>query len=235
MNHWTRIRIYLEHSPAHAGNIALVFNPSTEYVSLQFDVVFNDEFTFIPAMRTNTIPLNWVDLVSKSVECVSNMDIDSSKIWFSQQHSNSDDSESGLASLLLSIDNVSLEASAINAHSPSKRDNLSTFVNQSSEGANQVDPHNMLQSTACERESTTQHLKDYLKMKMSLHMKDISLDMPHIINLDEAGLRRLLRLNKNKMKHIGRNIFYNLHTGTNNDCDTIDPKLLVFQERVLYF
>ena len=39
-----RIGIYLGHSTAHAGNVALVLNLSLGYVSPQFHVVLNDNF-----------------------------------------------------------------------------------------------------------------------------------------------------------------------------------------------
>ena len=53
-----RVGIYLDRSLLCAGNVALVLNPSTRHVSPQFHVVFDDEFTLIPAMRNNTVPAN---------------------------------------------------------------------------------------------------------------------------------------------------------------------------------
>ncbi|KAL7505265.1 LOW QUALITY PROTEIN: hypothetical protein ACHAXN_002766, partial [Cyclotella atomus] len=43
-----RLGIYLGHSPAHAGNVALVMNPKTCLVSPQFYVVFDDTFSTVP-------------------------------------------------------------------------------------------------------------------------------------------------------------------------------------------
>eukprot|EP00957_Ditylum_brightwellii_P000920 73898-Ditylum_brightwellii.AAC.1 len=39
------IRVYLGHSPFHAGSVALVFNPKTGRVSPQYHIVFDDNFT----------------------------------------------------------------------------------------------------------------------------------------------------------------------------------------------
>ena len=53
-----RLGIYLGHSPCHAGSIALVMNPRTLHVSPQFHVVYDDDFTTVPAMRSGDIPDN---------------------------------------------------------------------------------------------------------------------------------------------------------------------------------
>ena len=90
-----RIGVYLGRSPAHAGNVALVLNPSSGHVSPQFHVVFDDEFTLISALRCNTVPANWADLVATSTESVSSPDVDSSKLWFKQTYNDHTDPESG--------------------------------------------------------------------------------------------------------------------------------------------
>lgn len=64
----SNIRVYLGHSPFHAGSVALVYNPSTGHVSPQFHVVFDDDFTTVPYMEAGTIPPNWEDLVTNSSE-----------------------------------------------------------------------------------------------------------------------------------------------------------------------
>ena len=61
-----RLGIYLGHSPCHAGSIALVMNPRTLHVSPQFHVVYDDDFTTVPSMRSGDIPDNWKDLVATS-------------------------------------------------------------------------------------------------------------------------------------------------------------------------
>ena len=43
-----RIRVYLGHSPFHAGNVALVWNPTTVRESPQYHVVFDDNFSTVP-------------------------------------------------------------------------------------------------------------------------------------------------------------------------------------------
>jgi hypothetical protein len=44
----SRIRVYLRHSPFHAGSVALVFNPKTGRVLPQYHVVFDDTFLTVP-------------------------------------------------------------------------------------------------------------------------------------------------------------------------------------------
>jgi hypothetical protein len=50
-----RLGIYLGHSPAHAGSVALVMNPKTGLVSLQFHVIFDNTFSTAPYIRAGTI------------------------------------------------------------------------------------------------------------------------------------------------------------------------------------
>jgi hypothetical protein len=57
------IGIYLGHSPFHAGSVALVFNPCTDRVSLQYYVVFNNTFLTVPYMDAGTVPPHWEDLL----------------------------------------------------------------------------------------------------------------------------------------------------------------------------
>ena len=77
-----KIRVYVGRSPAHQGNVALVLNPSSGHVSPQCHAIFDDDFTLTPALSSNTVPTNWVDLLTKSEESATDLDIDSSKIWF---------------------------------------------------------------------------------------------------------------------------------------------------------
>jgi len=58
--------IYVGRSPSHASNVALILNPRTGHVSPQFHIVFNDDFTTVPYLRTGTVPPHWADLVRSS-------------------------------------------------------------------------------------------------------------------------------------------------------------------------
>ena len=46
----SRLGIYVGHSPAHAGSVALVLNPKTGLVSAQYHVVYNDQFSTVHHM-----------------------------------------------------------------------------------------------------------------------------------------------------------------------------------------
>ena len=65
-----RMGIYVGRSPAHASNIALVLNPRTGHVSPQFHVVYDEDFTTVPYLRTGQVPPHWAKLVSQSAELV---------------------------------------------------------------------------------------------------------------------------------------------------------------------
>ena len=54
----SRLGIYVGHSPAHAGTVALVLNPRTGHVSPQFHIVFDDLFTTVPFMNKSQVPPN---------------------------------------------------------------------------------------------------------------------------------------------------------------------------------
>jgi hypothetical protein len=58
--------IYVGGSPSHASNVALILNPHTGHVSPQFHVVYNDDFTTVPYLRTATVPPHWAELVCAS-------------------------------------------------------------------------------------------------------------------------------------------------------------------------
>ena len=60
--------IYLGHSPSHAGSVALVINTKTGLVSLQFHLVFDDNFETVPHLCAGTVPENWAELVTNSRE-----------------------------------------------------------------------------------------------------------------------------------------------------------------------
>ena len=70
----------LGRSLPHASNVVLVLNLFSDYVSLQYYAVFDDNFTLILALRVKTVPANWADLVEKSLESASDVDIDLSKV-----------------------------------------------------------------------------------------------------------------------------------------------------------
>ena len=83
-----RIGVCLDHSPSHAINAAFVLNPSSDHISPQFHVVFDDEFTIIPTLRSNTVPPNCADLVAKRTESISSSNLESSNVCFNHLYRN---------------------------------------------------------------------------------------------------------------------------------------------------
>ena len=79
----SRIGVYLGHSPFHAGNVALVWNPTTWRVSPQYHVVFNNDITTVTYMEAGTLPPNWEDLVEHSCETATAKDIELADSWLS--------------------------------------------------------------------------------------------------------------------------------------------------------
>ena len=77
-----RLGIYVGHSPYHAGSVALVLNPKTGLVSPQFHVVFDDDFSTVPHLRSGTVPENWSELVRHSRQKSYDGFYDVTKTWF---------------------------------------------------------------------------------------------------------------------------------------------------------
>ena len=75
-----RIGVYLSRSPVYAGNVVMVLNLSSGHVSLQYHIVFDNDFSLIPSLRTNMILSNQADLVTCSTVSIMSDDVDSSKL-----------------------------------------------------------------------------------------------------------------------------------------------------------
>jgi hypothetical protein len=58
--------IYVGRSPSHASNFGLILNPRTGHVSPQYHVVYYNDFTTVPYLRTAGVPLHWAELVKAS-------------------------------------------------------------------------------------------------------------------------------------------------------------------------
>jgi hypothetical protein len=73
--------IFIGHSSSHAGLVALVLSPRTGHVSLQYHVVFDDQFTAVPFMEKNKVPPNWAQLAENSTEKVTKEHYELAKTW----------------------------------------------------------------------------------------------------------------------------------------------------------
>ena len=78
---WAQVGVYLGHSPSHAGNVALVLNLQTGHISPQYHLVFDDGFSTVDALRTDTEPDNWKDLVKDHTELATEEHFELAKEW----------------------------------------------------------------------------------------------------------------------------------------------------------
>ena len=76
-----RMGIYVGRSPSHASTVGLILNPRTGHVSPQFHIVYNDNFTTVPYLRTGKVPPHWADLVCES--SLLNLNEDQKSTWSS--------------------------------------------------------------------------------------------------------------------------------------------------------
>jgi hypothetical protein len=58
--------IYVGRLPSHASNVSLILNQHTGHVLPQFHVVYDDDFTTVPYLRTATVPPHWAESVRAS-------------------------------------------------------------------------------------------------------------------------------------------------------------------------
>ena len=59
----SQVGVYLGYSPSHVINVALVLNLKTGHISPQYHLVFDDGFSTVNSLRTDTEHDNWNDLV----------------------------------------------------------------------------------------------------------------------------------------------------------------------------
>ena len=76
-----RLKIYVGHSPEHAGTVALILNPRTGHASPKFHIVFDYLFTTVPFMNKIQLPPNWAELVKNSRELVTEKIFNLAKTW----------------------------------------------------------------------------------------------------------------------------------------------------------
>ena len=60
--------LYVGMSPNHASSVALVLNLATGHVTLQYHVVFDDDFSTVQYLRTGERPPFWEELVRDNTE-----------------------------------------------------------------------------------------------------------------------------------------------------------------------
>lgn len=202
----SRIGIYLGHSPFHAGNVALVFNPTTGYVSPQYHVVFDDDFSTVPYMLKAQIPPNWEELYNNSKELATDEDYNLAQSWFSEQ-ANDVDVEYGLRS---GSDPFAVTSAGNNGRPV---DNGTSHATSSAVGSSHVSDYEGEETGMQQDQSITARAgetaallqPDSRSTEPALADSNLSdqsqLCMPTCINLHENGLRRSERIkNLNKKK-----------------------------------
>jgi hypothetical protein len=91
----SRTGVYLGHSPFHAGNVALVFNPRTGCILPQYHVVFNDTLLTICFMDAGTVPPQWADLHKYSTERATDKEFNLADEWMKEMQDHVDVSTAG--------------------------------------------------------------------------------------------------------------------------------------------
>ena len=63
--------------------MAVVWNPTTGRVSVQYYVVFDNDFTTVPYTEADTLPPNWEDLIHHSCETATAKEVELADSWLS--------------------------------------------------------------------------------------------------------------------------------------------------------
>lgn len=193
----SRLGIYVGHSPAHAGSVALVLNPKTGLVSPQYHVVFDDQFTTVPHMRALTVPPNWEKLVRQSRELVTTEQFDLTKTWFEGENDITADTV---------LQPLNENDSIANLQNTIDKSQADTVPHEASTIANEGDTMNLTDTTINEGDPNTSSFKnlrwsDELENQQSdptdsttVSEGDDNFGMPELVNLEESGLRRSPRI-----------------------------------------
>ena len=178
----SRLGIYLGHSPAHAGSVALVLNPGTGHVSPQYHLVFDDNFTTIDNMRDGSVPSNWRELVTNSSFSSTDEQFTLADVWLKETSLTPDDPDSAPRLPSTSPCAPVSEGASSADMSVSEGDSLPV----ASEGAQNVDfssPHDPPPSLPVASKGDSSSL-------CSPVCEGDELRMPPIVNLETTGLRR---------------------------------------------
>jgi hypothetical protein len=89
------ISVYLGHSPFHAGNMALIFNPRTGHILPQYHMVFDDTFLTIPFMDAGMVPPHWADQGNYFTKRATNKEFNLAEEWMKEMPDHVDISVAG--------------------------------------------------------------------------------------------------------------------------------------------
>ena len=222
----SRCGVYLGHSPLHAGNVALVFNPITGRVSPAYHVVFDDTWSTVPFMKAATMPPNWEDLVKNSKEIATIEEFELADDWIKKTEAPRETLEPTMDSLPAQDSSSRITDPFAVMHGQHKQDSeLSpasapqtpdeTAVVQPSEGEDDNKSSKRVTFNDDCKPAASEHPPKRPKFNDGTSTAPQSLEntavenapqddnpwaMPQILNLDEAGLRRSSRIAARKAK-----------------------------------
>lgn len=221
----SRCGVYLGHSPLHAGNVALVFNPTTGRVSPAYHVVFDDTWSTVPFMKAATLPPNWEDLVKNSREIATIEEYELADDWIKKNEAPNEmqkrimdglpaqDSSSRITDPFAVVQGQQQQDGEFSPASAAHSTDELALV-QPSEGENEKSSKRVTFSDDS-KPAASEHPNKRPKLNEGAStatqslgntavdeapQDDNPLAMPQIINLDEAGLRRSSRIAAQKAK-----------------------------------
>ena len=187
-----RLGIYVGHSPSHAGSVALVLNPKSGLISPQFHVVFDDNFSTVPHLRSGTVPDNWKQLVDNSRERNVEGFYDITKTWFEGEADVTADVPT--LPIMRSSDSQPVATHEEDAAVATPIENAATpslAANEIVAAANPIDDVASLLPAVSPTENIA---SEYSASSPTEAFVEMNSDMPPMIDLSTAGLRRSPRI-----------------------------------------
>ena len=191
---------YLGHSPFHADSAALVLNSRTGLVFPQYHVVIYHNFSTVPSLRTGTVPSNWKDLVDNIREKSADGFYDITKTLFESDSSPAPHAPPSAESDILGSQDAG----------PTVVETDTTAVNADTDGTSSIPDHNPTLVTQDDTvdEPTHHDTNKYVSFEEGAQM-------PPVLNLQTAGLRRSPRIATSSRGHgtsasLSQNVFTSL-------------------------
>jgi hypothetical protein len=174
----SRMGIYVGRSPSHASNVGLILNPRTGHVSPQFHVVYDDDFTTVPYLRTATVPPHWAQLIEASshLEVYTEKQVDT---WHSLPELEVDPGD-------FSSDSSPAPSSAVNQDREGEHGHSESVL------TNVESPHDAPRVTRVTF-SDERDNEIHSESPVESNSRPNEWRMPDKINLDSSGLRRSAR------------------------------------------
>ena len=176
----------------------LVLSPGTGHVSLQYHVVFDDEFRTVRHLCEGTVPKNWRELVESSSFSSTDQQYSLAETWLNQNALDPDDSESAVLSPVSHLPVSHPSSPSGGADSSSATTPIPLASERDLVGSPAVQPEPFV-SKGDVIPLSSKGAESPVPFQLPACKGD-DLRMPEFVNLETSGLCCLARLSKRSLK-----------------------------------